>query len=272
MNPKEDFVMKYFTFTPDGVENCRVTAMLQTGLVNEMRNDKTYPAIVICPGGGYGFVSEREAEPVGSPYFAAGYHVFILYYSVGVRAKDFEPLKQAAATIAHIRAHAKEWKVEPFAKITGVTTGKIVDFGIKDSMNMGAAMAPGACELIVRHFRDLNTTPKDYDLIVTGDLGEIGSEILCKLVGDYGYDISGNHEDCGVRMFDNKNQNTGSGGSGCGCSATVLSAYYLPMLKRGNYKKILFVPTGALLSPVSFNEGQSVPGIAHGVVFERSEN
>ena len=104
--------MKYFTFTPDGVENCRVTAMLQTGLVNEMRNDKTYPAIVICPGGGYGFVSEREAEPVGRPYFAAGYHVFILYYSVGVRAKDFEPLKQAAATIAHIRAHAKEWKVE----------------------------------------------------------------------------------------------------------------------------------------------------------------
>lgn len=157
-------------------------------------------------------------------------------------------------------------------RITSVTTGKIVDYGVKDSMNMGAAMAPGACELIVRHFRDLNTTPKDYDLIVTGDLGEIGSEILCKLVGDYGYDISGNHEDCGVRMFDNKNQNTGSGGSGCGCSATVLSAYYIPMLKRGNYKKILFVPTGALLSPVSFNEGQSVPGIAHGVVFERSEN
>lgn len=104
--------MKYFTFTPDGVEHCTVTAMLQTGLVNEMRNDKTYPAIVICPGGGYEFVSEREAEPVGRPYFAAGYHVFILKYSIGERAKDFEPLKQAAATIAHVRAHAAEWRVE----------------------------------------------------------------------------------------------------------------------------------------------------------------
>ena len=104
--------MKYFTFTPDGVENCTVTAMLQTGLVNEMRNDKIYPAVVICPGGGYGFVSEREAEPVGRPNFAAGYHVFILTYSIGERAKDFEPLKQAAATIAHVRAHAQDWRVE----------------------------------------------------------------------------------------------------------------------------------------------------------------
>lgn len=104
--------MKYFTFTPDGVKNCTVTAMLQTGLVNEMRNDKTYPAIVICPGGGYEFVSEREAEPVGRPYFNAGYHVFILTYAVGDHAKDFGPLKQAAATIAHVRAHAKEWRVE----------------------------------------------------------------------------------------------------------------------------------------------------------------
>jgi len=104
--------MKYFTFTPDGVENCTVTAMLQTGLITEMRNDKIYPAIVICPGGGYGFVSEREAEPVGRPFFAAGYHVFILQYSINERAKDFEPLKQAAATIAHVRAHAQDWRVE----------------------------------------------------------------------------------------------------------------------------------------------------------------
>lgn len=153
--------------------------------------------------------------------------------------------------------------------ISGITTGKIVDYGIKDSMNMGAAMAPAAAQLIFNHFVDFGTTPTDYDVIVTGDLGEVGSEILIKLLRDKGYDIASNHEDCGVKMFDNKIQGTGSGGSGCGCAATVLSAYYLPKLQKGKLDRILFVPTGALLSPVSFNEGENVPGIAHGVVIER---
>ena len=163
---------------------------------------------------------------------------------------------------------AREWKVQPIAKITGVTTGKIVDFGIKDSMNMGAAMAPAACDLIYRHFQDFSAKPEDYDWIITGDLGTVGAEILVDLLKEKGYDISSVHQDCGVKIFDGETQGTGAGGSGCGCSAVTLSGYYLKQLKEKTIRKILFVPTGALLSTVSFNEGQTVPGIAHGVVIE----
>lgn len=163
---------------------------------------------------------------------------------------------------------AKEWKMEPMAKITGVTTGKIVDYGIKDSMNMGAAMAPAACDLIYRHFQDFSSKPEDYDAIITGDLGTVGAEILVDLLKEKGYDISSVHEDCGVKIFDGEAQGTGAGGSGCGCSAVTLSGYYLKRLQNKEMRKILFVPTGALLSTVSFNEGQTVPGIAHGVVIE----
>ena len=156
--------------------------------------------------------------------------------------------------------------------IEGITTGTVVDYGIKDSMNMGAAMAPAACDVIVNHMKDFGRNPSYYDCIVTGDLGEVGHTILVDLCRQKGVDISNEHEDCGIKIFDAVNQNTGSGGSGCGCSATVLASYYIPKLRRGELKKILFIPTGALLSPVSFNEGDTVPGIAHGVVLEACDN
>ncbi len=155
-------------------------------------------------------------------------------------------------------------------KITGITTGKVVDYGIKDSQNMGAAMAPAACDTIYQNLVDFNRSPKDYDKIITGDLGYVGQEILIKLLREKGIDISEQHMDCGMEVFDRDTQNTNAGGSGCGCSAVTLSAYILPQLESGNYKRILFVPTGALLSTVSFNEGQTVPGIAHGVVIEHA--
>ena len=161
-------------------------------------------------------------------------------------------------------------KKHAHARITGVTTGKIVDYGIRDSMNMGAAMAPAACDVICQNFEDFHRSPSDYDRIITGDLGYVGQEILIKLVQDQGYDISEIHSDCGIEIFDAETQNTQSGGSGCGCAATTLSAYFLPKLLRGEWKRILFVPTGALLSTVSFNEGQNVPGIAHAVVIEHA--
>ncbi len=166
------------------------------------------------------------------------------------------------------KEQSESWKLKPLAQITGVTTGKILDYGIKDSMNMGAAMAPAACDLIERHFLDFGRKPSDYDKIVTGDLGTVGAEILVDLLKQKGYDISAQHEDCGIKIYDGETQGTGAGGSGCGCSAVTLSAHYLKLLSEGKLKRILFVPTGALLSPVSFNEGQSVPGIAHGVVLE----
>lgn len=154
-------------------------------------------------------------------------------------------------------------------QISGITTGKIIDFGIKDSMNMGAAMAPAACDTIYQNFMDFNYQPSDYDRIVTGDLGYVGSDILIELLKEKGFDISSQHMDCGKVIFDQQSQDTHAGGSGCGCSATTLSAYLLKELEKGAIKRILFVPTGALLSTVSFNEGQSVPGIAHGVIIER---
>ena len=156
-------------------------------------------------------------------------------------------------------------------KITGLTPGRIVDYGIRDSMNMGAAMAPAACDTIYHHFCDFDTKPEDYDKIITGALGYVGQEILIKLLRDKGYDVSGVHTDCGIEIFDKEAQGTDSGGSGCGCSAVTLSAHFLKKIEQGEWKKILFVPTGALLSTVSFNEGQNVPGIAHAVVIEHEQ-
>lgn len=153
-------------------------------------------------------------------------------------------------------------------RITGITTGKIVDMGIKDSMNMGAAMAPAAADLIAQHLEDFHRTPGDYDKIITGDLGCIGQEILLDLLSRKKINLKNVHEDCGILIYDGKKQGTGAGGSGCGCSAVTLSAHYLPKLADGHLKRVLFVPTGALLSTVSFNEGQNVPGIAHAVVLE----
>lgn len=154
------------------------------------------------------------------------------------------------------------------ARVTGVTTGKIVDYGIKDSMNMGAAMAPAAFETIKQNLEDLNVKPDYYDKIITGDLGYVGKNILIELLQEKGYDISGNYMDCGIEIFDKDSQDTHAGGSGCGCSAITFSGYILKMLKERKWKRVLFVPTGALLSQVSFNEGNTVPGIAHAVMVE----
>lgn len=154
-------------------------------------------------------------------------------------------------------------------RIAGITTGKIVDYGITDSMNMGAAMAPAACDSIYTNFMDFGVTPDYYDAIYTGDLGKVGRTILLDLMQEKGFDISSIHHDCGIEIFDDRYQDTHSGGSGCGCSAVTLCAHILRKIEEGFYKRVLFVPTGALMSTISYNEGQSVPGIAHCVVIER---
>lgn len=154
------------------------------------------------------------------------------------------------------------------AVITGLTIGKIVDLGMKDSMNMGACMAPAASSLIYQHFADFGRTPEDYDRIITGDLGLVGQRVLLDMLAEKGFDLSGKHMDCGIEIYDEK-QDAHAGGSGCGCSAVVLSAMILKKLEEGEWKRVLFVPTGALLSKTSFNEGKSIPGIAHALVLER---
>ena len=157
------------------------------------------------------------------------------------------------------------------AVITGVTPGKIVDYGLKDSMNMGACMAPAAADTIFHHLQDFNRKPDYYDKIVTGDLGYVGQQAVIDLLRQKDIDISAQHMDCGIEIYNQKTQDTHAGGSGCGCAATVLSAYLLKQLEEKQWKRILFVPTGALLSKVSFNEGNTVPGIAHGVVIESAK-
>ena len=153
-------------------------------------------------------------------------------------------------------------------QITGLTTGKLIDYGLKDSLNMGGCMAPAACDTIYRNLCDFDRTLEDYDAIFTGDLGAVGQKILFDLLMEKGYDIQSIHQDCGLLIFDGETQDTHSGGSGCGCSASVLAAHILPELAKGTWKRVLFVPTGALLSKTSFNEGDSIPGIAHAVVLE----
>lgn len=152
--------------------------------------------------------------------------------------------------------------------ITGITTGKIMDYGVKDSMNMGACMAPAAFDTIYQNFQDFKREPEDYDKIITGDLGFVGKTILLDMLKEKGYSLGERYMDCGIEIYDREEQDTHSGGSGCGCSAVTLAAYILHRMRKNQWKRVLFVPTGALLSPISFNEGNSVPGIAHGVVLE----
>ena len=154
--------------------------------------------------------------------------------------------------------------------IQGVTTGQIVDYGVKDSLNMGACMAPAAGNVIIRNLIDNGRKPEWYDKIITGDLGLVGKDILLDIMRSKGYDIADRYMDCGIEIY-SREQNIQAGGSGCGCSATMLAGYILKMLESGKWHRVLFVPTGALLSPVSFNEGDSVPGIAHAVVLECGE-
>lgn len=153
-------------------------------------------------------------------------------------------------------------------QIKGGTIGKIVDYGVKDSMNMGACMAPAAASTIYQHLKDFNRQPDYYDRIITGDLGMVGKSILLDLLKEKGYDISQNHMDCGIEIFDPESQDTHAGGSGCGCSAVTLNGYIFQRMRKRDWNRVLFVPTGSLQSTVSFNEGQSVPGIAHAVILE----
>ena len=150
-------------------------------------------------------------------------------------------------------------------RITACTVGTVTDLGIKDANNMGAAMAPAALSTIRAHFEDLKVSADDFDLIVTGDLGQLGKEVLLTLSQREGLGLGGKLADCGTLVFDVLEQDVHSGGSGCGCSAITLCGYLLNKLKTGKMKKILFCGTGALLSPTSTQQGLPIPGICHAV-------
>ena len=161
-------------------------------------------------------------------------------------------------------------KLQNAVKISAVHIGTITDLGIKDANNMGAAMAPAAARTIADFLHDTQTKPEDYDLILTGDLGLTGSKLLFELLQeDSEIDIETQHKDCGTMIFDLAEQDVNSGGSGCGCSASVVCSHIMKNIKNGTLKKVLFVATGALMSPTSTKQGQSIPGIAHAVLLEK---
>ena len=151
--------------------------------------------------------------------------------------------------------------------ITHVTTGKIVDKGVADANNMGAAMAPAAYDTLCALFRDTRTKPEDYDLIVTGDLGRLGHQIVSDFFARDGLPLGERYTDCGLLLYDIESQDMHCGGSGCGCSASVLCGYLLRGMREGKWNRIIFAPTGALLSPTTTFQGESIPGICHAVVF-----
>lgn len=151
--------------------------------------------------------------------------------------------------------------------VTCATIGRVVDFGIKDVNNMGAVMAPAAADTLERHFQNTKTKPTDYDAIFSGDLGQIGEEALRDLMKERGFNLGENYYDCGKMIYAGE-QKVDMGGSGCGCSAVTLNGFILDKFKRGDYHKVLFMATGALLSPTTCYQGESIPGIANAVVIE----
>ena len=152
--------------------------------------------------------------------------------------------------------------------VTHAAIGRIVDRGITDANNMGAAMAPAAYDTLRALFSDTRTSPADYDLIVTGDLGRLGHEVVTDLFARDGVDMTKNYKDCGLLLYDLERQDMHMGGSGCGCSAAVLNGYLLREMREGKWNRIVFAPTGALLSPTSTMQGESIPGVCHAVILE----
>ena len=152
--------------------------------------------------------------------------------------------------------------------ITNITLGKIVDMGIKDANNMGAAMAPAFVDTLLAHFLDTGRNPSSYDAIISGDLGKIGKDIAIDIAMSKGYNIKSNYNDCGLMIFDTKAQDTHAGGSGCACCGSVFSGFLFKQLKEKKIKKLLLIATGALMNSTSSQQGETIPGIAHAVSIE----
>ncbi len=179
------------------------------------------------------------------------------------------PTAQWTVTGAGAALLSLEPPVPPQARVTRVCMGRVVDLGVNDANNMGAAMAPAAADTLLALLADTHTQPADYDLIVTGDLGQVGRDLLLQLMREQRMPLDERiHRDCGLMIYDRERQDAHAGGSGCGCSASVLCASLLPALQQGDLKRIIFMATGALMSVTSSQQGETIPGIAHAVVLE----
>ena len=206
-----------------------------------------------------------RASCCGSSHFCAAEKQFRFPLELGVQPP---PTAQHTATAAGAIVLAQRNEA-PLPRITAGIFGHVIDLGINDPNEMGAAMAPAAWDTLRRFLQATNTSSNDYDCILTGDLSQIGSSLLIELAQtEAGFDISKQHSDCGTMLYDLNAQNVGTGGSGLGCSAAVLCADILPKLHRGELNRVLFIGTGALLSAISPLQGESIPAIAHGILLE----
>ncbi len=198
----------------------------------------------------------RRAAAVTSSHFCSAERQFRTPLEYGAQRT---PTAQWTATASGCAIVGQGGRV----KLLHGLAGKVVDLGVKDPSNMGAAMAPAAADSIYRFLEDTGTAPKDYDGIFTGDLGYVGSTLLLDMLRDNGMELSGVHNDCGLMLFDRQRQDVHAGGSGCGCSASVLCGHLLNRMERGELNNILFCATGALMSTTSQQQGEAIPGVCH---------
>lgn len=232
------------------------SVMAESLLVASMLVDGGFVSTAACVAGSHFSTAERQFRmplELGNQVQPTAQRTVT---GVGCAILCAQPLTNGLSLYQNIRA-------------VGGTLGRVLDYGITDVSNMGAAMAPAAADTIATHLTDWGRTPSDYDLIVTGDLGRFGVQMLHELLAERGVDLTGRHLDCGMTVFAPE-QDVQCGASGCGCSAIVLSAHLLGKLEAGDYRRILFVATGALMSPATNMQGDTIPCIAHGVILERS--
>lgn len=233
-----------------GVMGYQVPFWGQYGACSTMAQALLLAALAVESG------AARQAAAVTSSHFCSAERQFRLPLEYGGQRS---PTAQWTATAAGCAVVGLSGRV----KVRGGLVGKIVDLGVKDPANMGAAMAPAAADSIARYLRDTGTSPGDYDSIFTGDLGAVGTALLYQLLAEEGVHLQRVHDDCGLLLYDRQRQDVHAGGSGCGCSAAVLCGHLLKRMERGELGDILFCATGALMSPTSQQQGQSIPGVCH---------
>lgn len=233
-----------------GVMGYQVPFLGQYGACSTMAQALLLAALAVESG------AARQAAAVTSSHFCSAERQFRLPLEYGGQRS---PTAQWTATAAGCAVVGLSGRV----KVRGGLVGKIVDLGVKDPANMGAAMAPAAANSIARYLRDTGTAPGDYDGIFTGDLGAVGTALLYQLLAEEGVHLQRVHDDCGLLLYDRQRQDVHAGGSGCGCSAAVLCGHLLKRMEQGELGDILFCATGALMSPTSQQQGQSIPGVCH---------
>ncbi len=224
------------------------STMAESLMLGAMLVDGGYASPVLCAAGSHFCTAERQ------------YRFPLEYGSQRTPAAQWTVTGAGACLLGETG--------DRLPRVVMATMGRVVDLGVHDANNMGAAMAPAAADTLAAHFRDTGRTPADYDQIFSGDLGKVGSSLLRELLSQKDIALpEEKYADCGLKIFD-PTEDVHAGGSGCGCSASVLSAYILPRLRSGEWKRVLFMATGALLSPTTNQQGESIPGVAHAIILE----